>query len=75
MVVGLERIEIGTRSGGIRAVQALRTSTVSRSVRGWVIMEMHMRWNGVASPSRATMSITCSMGTAGQSTRMKLRSA
>ena len=59
----------------MRSVHAFSTLTVSASERGWVIIEMHMRWNGLAAPSRATMSIVCASGTAGQSTRMKLRSA
>ena len=75
IVVGLDRIETGIVAGSIRSVQAFSTVTVSASERGWVIIEMHMRWNGLAAPSRATMSIVCSSGTAGQSTRMKLRSA
>lgn len=75
MVVGLERIETGKLAGSIREVHAFKTETVSSSERGCVIIEMHMRWNGVLLPSRATISTTCSIGTAGQSTRMKLRSA
>ena len=66
---------MGMASGSILAVQAFSTLTVSASERGWVIIEMHMRWNGLPAPSRATMSTTWAIGTAGQSTRMKLRSA
>ena len=61
---------VGTVSG-----MAFSTVTVSSSERGCVIIEMHMRWNGVFAPCLATMSIVTSSGTAGQSTRMKLRSA
>ena len=59
----------------MRSVHFFSTVTVSPSERGCVIMEMHMRWNGVCAPLLATMSIVRSSGTAGQSTRMKLRSA
>ena len=73
--MGLDRIDTGMASGSMREVQALSTATVSSSERGWVIIEMHMRWNGLFAPSEATLSTITSIGTAGQSTRMKLRSA
>ncbi len=75
IVVGFDRIETGIVAGSIRDVHALSTATVSSSERGWVIIEMHMRWNGLWSPLRATLSTISAIGTAGQSTRMKLRSA
>ena len=59
----------------MRSVHCFSTVTVSASELGCVIIEMHMRWNGVLSPSRATFSTISAIGTAGQSTRMKLRSA
>ena len=68
-------IDTGIADGSMRAVQRFSTDTVSSSERGCVIMEMHIRWNALRAPSRATMSIAWSSGTAGQSTRMKLRSA
>ena len=75
IVVGFERIDTGIAEGSMRSVHRFSTLTVSWSDRGCVIIEMHMRWKGLAAPSRATMSTTVSSGTAGQSTRMKLRSA
>jgi hypothetical protein len=75
MVVGLERIDTGIALGSMRPVHSFSTVTVSSSERGWVIIEMHMRWKGLSPPCFATMSIVMSSGTAGQSTRMKLRSA
>ena len=75
IVVGFDRMEIGIASGSMRSVQVFSTVTVSSSELGWVIIEMHIRWKGEPSTSRATMSTTSSIGTAGQSTRMKLRSA
>ncbi len=74
IVVGFDRIEIGIRSGSTLSVHFFRTVTVSASERGWVIIEMHMRWKGV-SGSAATRAAISSIGAAGQSTRMKLRSA
>ncbi len=62
-------------SGSMREVHFFSTATVSSSEFGCVIMEMHIRWKGLSAPSLATMSTTVSIGTAGQSTRMKLRSA
>ena len=75
IVVGFDRIDTGIVAGSMRSVQLFSTLTASASERGWVIIEMHIRWNGLAAPSRATVSITVASGTAGQSTRMKLRSA
>ena len=75
IVVGFDRIDTGMASGSIRSVHCSSTVKVSCSERGCVIIEMHMRWNGLAAGSLATMSMISAIGTAGQSTRMKLRSA
>ncbi len=75
IVVGFDSIETGIASGSMRSVHCSSTVNVSSSERGCVIIEMHMRWNGLLSGSAATMSMISLIGTAGQSTRMKLRSA
>ena len=75
IVVGLDRIDTGIVFGSIRSVHFFSTATVSSSERGWVIIEIHIRWKGLFSPSLATLSIITPIGTAGQSTRMKFRSA
>ena len=71
IVVGFDRIEIGIASGSMRSVHFFSTVTVSSSEFGWVIIEMHMRWNGLPATSFATRSTISSIETAGQSTRMK----
>ena len=76
IVVGLDRIDTGIVAGRCGRSSFSARSRVSASERGWVIMrDAHAVERAAVAVARDDVDRSARSGTAGQSTRMKLRSA